>query len=114
LQVFVNLLSNARDASEDGERVTIRASTSEGQALVTVEDRGCGIATELQEQVFEPFFTTKDPGQGTGLGLALVYSIMDDMHGSVQLTSPVQEGPYPGTRVTLKLPTGDYGATFDV
>ena len=114
LQVFVNLLSNARDASEDGERITVDAHLSEGQVQITVEDRGCGIAAELQEQVFEPFFTTKDPGEGTGLGLALVYSIMDDMNGSVQLTSPLQEGPSPGTRVTLKLPAGNYGTAFDV
>ncbi len=52
-----------------------------------------------RRQVFEPFFTTKDPGAGTGLGLALVFSIMDDMGGSVSLTSPLSDGPNPGTRV---------------
>ena len=81
---------------------------------IDVEDTGCGIPSELQNQVFEPFFTTKDPGAGTGLGLALVFNIMDDMGGSVHLASPIAEGPHPGTRVSLELPRTSYGAEFEV
>jgi signal transduction histidine kinase len=114
LQVFVNLLSNARDASPDGARILIDADIVGGQAEIAVEDRGCGVPAELQDEIFEPFVTTKDPGQGTGLGLALVYSIMEDMHGSVALKSPLVEGDSPGTRFTLRLPVGDYGNTFDL
>jgi signal transduction histidine kinase len=75
---------------------------------IYVEDNGCGIPHELQSQVFEPFFTTKEPGAGTGLGLALVFSIMEDMNGKVQLTSPLLQGAKPGTRVTLHLPSTSY------
>jgi PAS domain S-box-containing protein len=103
LQVFVNLLGNGRDACGDDGHIQVQAFTDAEQVLIDIDDNGCGIPAELQNQVFEPFFTTKDPGAGTGLGLALVYSIMDDMGGAVQLTSPLQEGPQPGTRFTLTL-----------
>ncbi len=108
LQVFVNLLGNARDASEPGGRVRIRASSSEDRITIEVEDEGPGIPAELQSQVFEPFFTTKEPGKGTGLGLALVYSIMEDLGGSVQIQSPVGPPEHPGTRIVLQLPVSDY------
>ncbi len=114
LQVFINLLGNARDAcGEDGD-VQIQAYRDNSQVLIDVDDNGSGIPAELQSQIFEPFFTTKDPGAGTGLGLALVYSIMEDMGGSVQFTSPLQPGPKPGTRFTLQLPESSYGDTFEM
>ncbi|QIB64867.1 ATP-binding protein [Kineobactrum salinum] len=112
LQVFVNLLSNARDASDPGSQVLIDVSREDGQARIEVEDEGSGIPPELQNQVFEPFFTTKDPGAGTGLGLALVYSIMEDMGGSVQIHSPVRPPPRPGTRICLNLPLCSYADQF--
>jgi signal transduction histidine kinase len=62
--------------------------------------------------VFEPFYTTKEPGAGTGLGLALVFSIMEDMNGKVQITSPIFQGDSPGTRVTLHLPCTSYDSMF--
>lgn len=115
LQVFVNLLGNARDASDDFGDVLVRAQANDTEVTIEIEDNGHGIPAELQSQVFEPFYTTKDPGMGTGLGLALVYSIMDDMDGKVNLTSPlVQHGDNPGTRFTLLLPLGHYGSTFEV
>ncbi|MFT4613064.1 MAG: PAS domain S-box-containing protein [Bacteroidia bacterium] len=114
LQVFVNLLSNARDACDEYGEVCIRASCENERVSVEVEDNGCGIAPEVQSRVFEPFYTTKDPGAGTGLGLALVFSIMDDMNGKVQLTSPVSQGSNPGTIITLQLPLTSYGETFQV
>ncbi|MDP4917985.1 MAG: ATP-binding protein, partial [Haliea sp.] len=75
LQVFVNLLGNARDASAAGGEVRIDAKATRSEVSVSVEDDGSGIPAALQSRVFEPFFTTKEPGEGTGLGLALVYSI---------------------------------------
>jgi signal transduction histidine kinase len=108
LQVFINLLSNARDASHDYAEVQIRASSSDEQVCVDVEDNGCGIPPELHSRVFEPFFTTREPGAGTGLGLALVFSIMEDMNGKVQLSSPLYEDEGRGTRVTLYLPRTSY------
>ncbi len=114
LQVFVNLLGNARDACDEDGHVRVRAYSGGDRVLVDVEDNGHGIPVALQSQVFEPFFTTKEPGSGTGLGLALVYSIMEDLGGSVQLTSPLQDGPNPGTRFSLDLAASSYGEAFEV
>jgi signal transduction histidine kinase len=114
LQVFINLLGNARDACEDDAEVHIRADASDEQVRIDVEDTGCGIPPELHSQVFEPFYTTKEPGAGTGLGLALVFSIMEDMNGKVQLTSPLAQGDRPGTRVTLHLPRTSYDLDFQM
>ena len=105
---------NGRDACGEDGHVQVQAYTDTEYILVDVDDNGCGIPQELHQQVFEPFFTTKDPGSGTGLGLALVYSIMDDMGGSVQMTSPLQAGPNPGTRFTLKLARASYGSEFEL
>ncbi|MDG1944955.1 MAG: ATP-binding protein [Halioglobus sp.] len=115
LQVFINLLGNARDACAEYGEVHVRATASDtGDTQIYIEDTGCGIPAELQSQIFEPFFTTKDPGQGTGLGLALVFSIMEDMNGKVQITSPLSSGENPGTRVTLNLPHTNYGLAFEI
>ena len=114
LQVFVNLLANARDACEPFGQVRVSAVAASGLTTISVEDEGCGIAPELQKRVFEPFFTTKDPGEGTGLGLALAYSIMEDMGGSVDLTSPLDDTTQTGTRVNLRLQPADYGKTFEL
>ena len=114
LQVFVNLLGNARDACDEHGRVEVQAYSHEEQVLIDVDDNGSGIPAELHSQIFEPFFSTKEPGSGTGLGLALVYSIMEDMGGSVQLSSPLYEGPRPGTRFTLQLSRSNYGSQFEV
>ncbi len=113
LQVFINLLTNARDACSDSGRVQIEARSAEDWVEVDIEDNGCGIAPELQGRIFEPFYTNKDPGAGTGLGLALVYSIMEDMGGTIHAQSPVSTGDAPGTRLCLRLRHGDYGSSFD-
>lgn len=105
LQVFVNLLSNARDASTNESRVLIRASGEPPELVVEVIDEGCGISEEYIDKVFEPFFTTKPAGRGTGLGLALVYSIITEMGGSVTARSPASEGMSDGTRIIIRLPT---------
>jgi PAS domain S-box-containing protein len=114
LQVFVNLLGNGRDACEDYGVIRTLATEEAGIVTIDVEDSGCGIPLELQSQVFEPFVTTKDPGAGTGLGLALVFSIVDDMGGKVQVTSPIFDGPNPGTRVSLQLQRASYGNSFQM
>ena len=112
LQVFVNLLGNARDACQADGQVSITAARDEELITIEIEDNGCGVPPHLLNQLFEPFFTTKDPGEGTGLGLALVYSLMEDMNGSVHLKSPLGEGEFPGTRVSLQLPSSTYTAEF--
>jgi len=100
LQVFVNLLSNACDASRAGGGVEIRAAANGAFVEVDVSDRGEGIPPAILEHVFEPFVTTKPPGQGTGLGLHVVYNIVREHGGHVSVAS--REGR--GTTVTLKLP----------
>lgn len=100
LQVFVNLLTNACDASRAGDRVVVTAAQEDGELQVEVCDRGAGIPEELRERVFEPFFTTKHPGEGTGLGLPMVYQIVEDYGGSIELDGNAGGG----TRVILRFP----------
>ncbi|MEH6910408.1 MAG: ATP-binding protein [Oceanicoccus sp.] len=102
LQVFVNLLSNARDASPEFSPVSIDSKVLNERVFVTVTDTGSGIEKAHQEQIFDPFFTTKEAGEGTGLGLSLVYSIVDDLDGHISVESPVS-GTNHGTRFTIKL-----------
>ncbi|UTA48667.1 ATP-binding protein [Simiduia sp. 21SJ11W-1] len=104
IQVFVNLLSNARDASPEGAEVCLWSDEAEEHVVVSVEDEGSGIPPELMDRIMEPFFTTKEPGQGTGLGLAMVYSIVEDHKGSLSVTSPVDTEAGRGTRFDIRLP----------
>ncbi|MCE9667280.1 ATP-binding protein [Myxococcus stipitatus] len=99
-QVLVNLLTNAVDASPEGARVELEAEAADGQVHLRVLDRGHGIPVELASRVFEPFFTTKQPGEGTGLGLALVAGIVREHGGTIQ----VDNRPGGGTSVTVSLP----------
>jgi Na+/proline symporter/signal transduction histidine kinase len=107
LQVFINLLGNARDACDDDGLVVVECIAEASRAVITVTDNGCGISRDLQEQVFEPFFTTKEPGEGTGLGLSLVYSILEDMNGRIQVVSPAP-GSERGSRFILQLANAQY------
>jgi PAS domain S-box-containing protein len=100
LQVFVNVLSNARDASKENTDVVIHGSLKDETLVVDITDQGHGIASGDLGQVFEPFYTTKNPGQGTGLGLTIVTSIVEEHHGSISAQSKDSEG----TCITIKLP----------
>ncbi len=102
LQVFINLLANARDASPAGSPVDIDARGDNGSVHISVSDRGSGIDPALVEQVFEPFFTTKEPGKGTGLGLALAYNIIGDLSGEIRIESPLLPGGG-GTAIHIQL-----------
>ncbi len=103
-QVFVNLLSNARDASPENGTITVQASMNEHTVTIEVIDQGTGISENEIEQIFEPFFTTKDVGKGTGLGLSLVYSIIEDHYGHISIDSPANTELNNGTRVVINLP----------
>ena len=100
-QVFLNLLSNARDAVSEVPQGKIRVATwTEGESTnVAVEDNGKGIPSELLPRIFDPFFTTKSVGQGTGLGLSIVYGIVRE-HGGRILAENRQEG---GIRFLVQL-----------
>jgi two-component system NtrC family sensor kinase len=107
-QVFLNLLVNAADALRDkadaeGGRGEIRVGTAlDGEdVVVTVADNGGGIPQAIQDKIFEPFFTTKDVGKGTGQGLALARSVVQDKHGG---TITLVSGPGEGTCFVLRLP----------
>jgi signal transduction histidine kinase/Na+/proline symporter len=104
LQVFVNLLSNARDASSPGGCVRIDARSEGDDVVVMVSDEGIGIPQGKIDKIFEPFFTTKAPGEGTGLGLALVYAIVTAMGGTVAAESPLNSATGRGTRMVLRFP----------
>lgn len=102
-EVFLNLLMNAIQAIEEppGEiRIAARLDPEGKQAVIVVEDNGCGIPPELLDRIFDPFFTTKEVGLGTGLGLSIVYGIIEKHQGSISVESRVGEG----TRFTIRLP----------
>jgi len=105
IQVFVNLLSNARDASPDQSTISIKGEQNGKWATLSITDEGTGIPDEIKEKVFEPFFTTKEPGEGTGLGLAMVYSIIEDHKGTLEIHSPADPVLQKGTEFVIKLPT---------
>ncbi len=109
-QVIVNLVVNACDALRESEspirvRVgmtekAIAGETTKRFAFVSVEDAGTGIDEESLKHIFEPFFTTKDVGEGTGLGLSVVYGIVQDHGGILDVKSSVGVG----TNITVYLP----------
>lgn len=106
-QVFVNLLSNAQDASNPLDDILIMSRADDNRIVIEIIDKGSGIPANCIDKVFEPFFTTKEPGQGTGLGLAIVYSIIEEHFGEIQVESPVKLSASQsdsGTKVTVVLP----------
>jgi two-component system NtrC family sensor kinase len=97
-QVFLNLLTNAREASSQGGNVTLRVEPEQDRMAITVVDTGCGIAPENLPRVFEPFFTTKL--NGNGLGLSICRSILWEVGGTLNLQSELRKG----TRVHVTVP----------
>jgi PAS domain S-box-containing protein len=104
IQVFVNLLTNACDASRPGDEVRVQARVVDGNGVIEVIDNGEGMAEDLLDQVFEPFVTTKGPRHGTGLGLSVVYRIVEDHGGQIAIDSQ----PGRGTRVELTFPDAQH------
>ena len=102
LQVFVNIMQNAIQATSPGvSRIIIRVEKKEdGFINVDIEDNGCGIDPGIIDKIFDPFFTTKDVGMGTGLGLSICHGIITDMGGSITVSSKKDEG----TCVSVRLP----------
>lgn len=92
-QVFTNLILNARDAMISGGTITLKTSAGDdGGVIVEVSDTGEGIPAENLKKVFDPFFTTKGVGNGTGLGLAVSYGIVQEHSGSIEAISRSGEG----------------------
>ncbi|BBO72334.1 hypothetical protein DSCA_62640 [Desulfosarcina alkanivorans] len=100
-QVFLNLISNARDAMPEGGRLTVATEGDDYFVHITVSDNGAGIKDEHLDLVFETFFTTKtDSVKGVGLGLSVCYGFIRDHGGDIKVDSCVGEG----TTFTISLP----------
>jgi signal transduction histidine kinase len=100
MQVWINLLLNARDAMLERSVLEI-SSQREGDTIkVSVCDEGQGIEQDAMKRIFEPFFTTKAPGSGYGLGLAVCQRIIDESGGTIT----VRSNPGKGTCFTVSLP----------
>ncbi len=114
-QIVINIAVNARDAMPDGGELSFKTGrvrldtdavkhmgVAPGEyAVLDISDTGTGMSEEVQSRIFKPFFTTKPPGQGTGLGLAMVAGIVKGSGGAVSVHSQ----PGNGTRFRLYLPT---------
>ncbi len=105
-QVLMNLFSNAAEAMEATGGGTLRIAAGcgpeRGMVNIQVADTGAGIPAANMPRLFEPFFTTKKKGQGVGLGLSVVYGIIQEHGGTIQAQSVVGEG----TTFTIRLPVG--------
>ncbi|MFK7865234.1 MAG: ATP-binding protein [Pseudohongiellaceae bacterium] len=104
LQVLVNLINNARDASQEDTTISIDSRIVGDKVQIAVTDEGFGIPIAIRDRVFDPFFTTKEAGDGTGLGLSLVFSIVEDFNGDIDIMSPVDTAKGTGTKVILRFP----------
>jgi PAS domain S-box-containing protein len=114
-QVLMNLVLNARDAMPSGGRLTLETgnvmrsvqdedgmseTTSSPHAKLSITDTGCGMTADVMARIFEPFYTTKPVGVGTGLGLAMVFGVVRQSGGGID----VQSAPGSGSRFTLYFP----------
>jgi len=98
-EVFTNLILNAVDAMPRGGRIRLGCSTGEGSVAAFVEDDGVGMSPETRQHALEPFYTTKGT-QGTGLGLSMVYGIVKQHEGTIDVQSRLGHG----TRIELSFP----------
>ncbi|MCF8024388.1 MAG: two-component sensor histidine kinase [Desulfobacteraceae bacterium] len=106
-QVFLNILSNAFAAVDDGGRIVLSTwEKDKNSVAVSIQDNGHGMSEETLRQIFEPFFTTKK-GYGTGLGLPITYGIVKKLGGDIKVNSKVGEG----TTFTIFIPKQPPGDT---
>jgi two-component system, NtrC family, sensor kinase len=112
-QVVLNLVMNGAEATRPRGQGRIAVATRLAEArdavVLTVEDDGEGIAEEARARIFEPFFTTKDDGKGVGLGLAVVYGIVESHGGQIELRS----APGGGTCFEVRLPISEIAGAHD-
>ena len=95
-QVFINLMSNARDSytlnTVQNKCIELRAWKNNGKVFIELEDNGIGIKEEIKDKIFEPFITSKGPDKGTGLGLSICHGILRDYNGSIKLKKSDENG----------------------
>jgi len=99
-QIIVNIGLNAVQAMPDGGQLRVASRRLGDMIEISFTDTGTGIAADIKDRIFDPFFTTKDIGQGTGLGLAVTYSLIQKMGGDIS----VESRPGEGAVFTLNLP----------
>lgn len=104
-QVFLNMITNARDAMPEGGVLSFRTFSADGFVCVEVSDTGTGIKEEHRDKIFEAFFTTKDSIKGVGLGLSVCYGFIRDHGGDIKVSGK----PGEGTTFTVMLPVMDEG-----
>ncbi|MFN9238084.1 MAG: sensor histidine kinase [Planctomyces sp.] len=100
-QVILNLVANGLQATDAGGRVCVRLTEQVDNVVVAVEDNGCGMDHETQQQVFDPFFSNQQSGRGTGLGLSIIHRIVEDHGGTV---TPFSAGAGQGSTFQVRLP----------
>jgi signal transduction histidine kinase len=93
-QVLVNVVVNAIQAMPDGGMLTIRTMRQKGWVSIIVADTGHGIREEDMDKIFLPFFTTKEVDEGTGLGLSVVYGIVNEHGGRIEVDSKEGQGSH--------------------
>ena len=103
-EIFTNMILNAVDALPRGGRIHLATRVTTDRVVATISDDGVGMAPEVQKRIFDPFFTTKGEG-GTGLGLSVVYGIVQNAGGSIA----VESAPGMGTTLRLELPVAQGG-----
>jgi two-component system NtrC family sensor kinase len=97
-QLFLNLLTNAREATPRGGKVVVTVRAADDQVEISIADTGCGISEENLPRVLEPFFTTKS--HGNGLGLSICRSVLWEVDGTLS----IQSAPGTGTDVRVLIP----------
>ncbi|MGE4266421.1 MAG: ATP-binding protein [Deferribacterales bacterium] len=101
-QMVLNLVQNGLDSLGDNGRIRVKLKRSEGYALLSVSDNGCGIPTDEIDRIFDPFHTTKAPSKGMGLGLSLVHKIVKKHGGQISVESEVGKGTEFNIRLELR------------
>jgi signal transduction histidine kinase len=91
-QILVNLLMNAADSMPDGGVLSIEIQQGNNRVYLLIRDTGSGIEEEHLEKIWEPFFTTKEVGKGTGLGLSVTKKLVEEMSGTITVTSEKGKG----------------------
>lgn len=113
IQVVLNLINNAFQASPENPRVEIRAGMLDTMVHIDISDNGSGVPENIQDRIFEPFFSTKAEGEGTGLGLSVAYGIIQQHGGELTLLPQSPQNPGATFRITLPTACGPNSTALD-